>query len=43
MGYGEAQPIAANDTDQGRQANRRVDLAVMANDKLKKAAKENAG
>jgi outer membrane protein OmpA-like peptidoglycan-associated protein len=43
MGYGEAQPIATNDTDQGRQANRRVDLAVMANDKLKKAAKENAG
>lgn len=43
MGYGEAQPIATNDTDVGRQANRRVDLAVMANDKLKKAAKENAG
>jgi outer membrane protein OmpA-like peptidoglycan-associated protein len=43
MGYGKTQPIATNDTAEGRQANRRVDLAVMANDKLKKAAKEKAG
>ena len=43
MGYGEAQPIATNESGDGRQANRRVDLAVMANDKLKKAAKDNAG
>lgn len=39
MGYGETQPLASNETVDGRQANRRVDLAVMANDKLKKAAK----
>jgi outer membrane protein OmpA-like peptidoglycan-associated protein len=31
---------ATNDTPDGRQQNRRVDLAVMANDKLKKAARE---
>jgi len=43
MGYGESQPVASNDDAGGRQMNRRVDLAIMANDKLKKAAKSNAG
>jgi outer membrane protein OmpA-like peptidoglycan-associated protein len=42
QGYGEAQPIASNDTNEGRQANRRVDVAIMANDKLKKIAQEKS-
>jgi outer membrane protein OmpA-like peptidoglycan-associated protein len=42
MGYGADQPVATNDTAEGRQSNRRVDVAVMANEKLKKAAQEQA-
>lgn len=43
MGYGPDQPIASNDTPEGRQQNRRVDLGIIANEKLKKIAREQAG
>jgi outer membrane protein OmpA-like peptidoglycan-associated protein len=39
MGYGEDQPIAENSSASGRQANRRVEIAIFANDKLKGVAK----
>lgn len=42
IGYGESQPVADNATAAGKQANRRVEVAIMANEKLKKAAEEKA-
>ncbi|MBN2170469.1 MAG: OmpA family protein [Candidatus Krumholzibacteriota bacterium] len=43
VGYGKAQPVADNTTAAGKRQNRRVEVAVMANDKLKKAAEKQAG
>jgi outer membrane protein OmpA-like peptidoglycan-associated protein len=43
VGLGETNPISSNATDYGRQQNRRVEVAVFANDKLKEAAQEQAG
>ena len=40
IGYGEAQPVAPNSTVAGRQQNRRVEIAIFANDDLKKAAEK---
>ena len=38
QGYGSTQPVADNTTVEGKQANRRVEVAIYANEKMKKAA-----
>jgi outer membrane protein OmpA-like peptidoglycan-associated protein len=38
QGFGSTKPVADNSTEAGKQANRRVEIAIFANEKLKKAA-----
>ena len=38
--YGENQPVADNDTKEGKAKNRRVELAIVASEALKKEAKQ---
>lgn len=38
VGLGELNPVASNESDYGREQNRRVEVAIFANDKLKNAA-----
>jgi outer membrane protein OmpA-like peptidoglycan-associated protein len=40
VGYGPDQPVAENTTAAGRQKNRRVEVAIMADEKLKRKAEK---
>ncbi len=42
VGYGEKQPVASNDTDDGRTQNRRVTFVITANEKMKEEARKQA-
>jgi outer membrane protein OmpA-like peptidoglycan-associated protein len=37
-GYGEKQPLTANDTEAARQVNRRLEIAIYANEEFKNMA-----
>ncbi|HEX6889505.1 MAG TPA: OmpA family protein [Chryseolinea sp.] len=39
-GYGEEQPLTSNETEAGRGSNRRVEVAIYANEEMKKLAKK---
>ena len=42
-GRGEGEPVASNDSEAGRQANRRVEVAIYASEKLRAEALRSSG
>jgi outer membrane protein OmpA-like peptidoglycan-associated protein len=42
-GRGESEPVASNDTEAERQKNRRVEIAIYANETLKNQARQQGG
>ena len=40
VGHGETMPVASNDTDEGRAANRRVEVGITANEQLQEKAQD---
>lgn len=40
VGLGELNPVSSNDSEAGRQQNRRVEIAIFANERMKEAAED---
>lgn len=43
VGLGEEEPVATNETEAGRQQNRRVEVAIYASEEMQRRARERAG